>query len=125
MGIALELMKTFILFELLLIGGGLLLILLSYLRRVLAYTFCFTDRKVVSDYSFLRKRHREIYYDKMIDAMVQQGMFGKALGYADVWLYGYQNGWIVGRMRGVLLGDCRIILKRAWKYNDEKNVVTK
>jgi hypothetical protein len=98
-----------------LVGAGLFLIGLSYLRRVWAYTFYFTDRRVVSSYSFLRKVYREIYYSKMIDVMVEQGIFGKASGYADVWLYGYQRGWVVGRMRGVRLGDCHIIVNRAWK----------
>jgi len=120
LGIATGLATIFILIGVLMIGAGLCFILISYLRRVLAYTFLFTDRRVVSDYSFLRKVHREIFYDKMLDVMVEQGMFGKALGYADVWLYGYQNGWIVGRMRGVRLGDCRIILNRAWK-DKERN----
>jgi len=96
-------------------GVSFLLIGLGYLRRVSAYTFYLTDRRVVSNYSFLRKAHREIYYDKLLDVMVEQGIFGKTCGYADVWLYGYQNGWVVGRMRGVRLGDCRIIVNRAWK----------
>jgi hypothetical protein len=99
----------------LLVGAGFLLIGLGYIRGVSAYTFYLTDRRVVSNYSFLRKARREIYYDKMIDAMVVQGIFGKTCGYADVWLYGYQSGWIVGRMRGVRLGDSHIIVNKAWK----------
>ena len=101
--------------EVITFGAGLFLIVLSYLRRVWAYTFYFTDRRVVSSYSLLRKRYREIYYDKMIDVLLEPGVFGKASGYADVWMYGYQRGWVVGRMRGVRLGDCQIILNKAWK----------
>jgi len=88
---------------------------LSYLRRVSAYTFYFTSHRVVSNYSFLRKAYREIRYDKMIDVKVLQDLFGKACGYADVWMYGYQNGWVVGRMRGVRLGDSYIVVNKAWK----------
>ena len=94
---------------------SLLLIGVSYLRRVTAYTFHFTTKRVVSDYSFLRKNHREIDYDKIFDVKVLQDLFGKACGYADVWMYGYQNGWVVGRMRGVRLGDSFIIVNKAWK----------
>lgn len=90
---------------------------LSYIRRVSAYTFYFTNRRVVSNYSFLRKAYREIYYDKMMDVKVLQDIFGKACGYADVWLYGYQNGWVVGRMRGVRLGDSYIVVNKAWENN--------
>lgn len=100
-----------------LVAIGLLLIGISYLRRVAAYTFHFTTKRVISDYSFLRKNHREINFDKIIDVKVLQDLFGKACGYADVWMYGYQNGWVVGRMRGVRLGDSFIILNKAWKKN--------
>jgi len=99
----------------LLVGAGLLLIGASYVRRVLAYTLYFTDRRVVSDYSFLRKNYREIYYEKMIEVQVVQDIFGKAFGYAEVWLFGKQNGWVVGRMRGVRLGDSYIVVNKAWK----------
>lgn len=99
----------------LLVGAGLLLIGASYVRRVLAYTLYFTDRRVVSDYSFLRKNYREIYYDKTIEVQVVQDIFGKAFGYAEVWLFGKQNGWVVGRMRGVRLGDSYIVVNKAWK----------
>ena len=99
----------------LLVGAGLLLIGASYMRRVLAYTLYFTDRRVVSDYSFLRKNYREIYYDKTIEVQVVQDIFGKAFGYAEVWLFGKQNGWVVGRMRGVRLGDSYIVVNKAWK----------
>ena len=92
-----------------------LLIGVSYIRRVTAYTFYFTTKRVVSDYSFLRKNHREIDYDKIFDVQVLQDLSGKACGYADVWIYGYQNGWVVGRMRGVRLGDSFIIVNKAWK----------
>jgi len=99
----------------LLVGAGLLLIGASYVRRVLAYTLYFTDRRVVSDYSFLRKNYREIYYEKTIEVQVVQDIFGKAFGYAEVWLFGKQNGWVVGRMRGVRLGDSYIVVNKAWK----------
>ena len=99
---------------------SLLLVGLSYIRRVFAYTFYFTDQRVVSNYSFLRKLHREIYYDKIIEVKVLQGILGKACGYADLWVYGYQGGWVVGRMRGVRLGDCAIVENKAWK-NKAKN----
>jgi len=99
----------------LLIGVGLLLIGVSYVRRVSAYTLYFTDRRVVSDYSFLRKNYREIYYDRMIEVQVVQDIFGKAFGYAELWIFGKQNGWVVGRMRGIRLGDTRIVVNRAWK----------
>ncbi len=105
--------------------GGLLRILLAaigvgfvglaYLRRINAYTLYFTDRRIVSSYSFLRKAYREIYYDKMFEAKIIQGIFGRVAGYADLWVYGYQQGWVVGRMRGVRLGDCQIVLAKAWK----------
>jgi len=97
------------------VGIGFLLIVVSYLRRVSAYTFFLTDHRVASNYSFLRKAYREIYYDKIIDVMLEQGIFGKVCGYTDIWLYGYQNRWIVGRMRGVRIGDSRIIVNKAWK----------
>lgn len=99
----------------LLIGVGLLLIGASYLRRVSAYTLYFTDRRIVSDYSFLRKNYREISYDKMIEVQVVQDIFGRAFGYAELWIFGKQNGWVVGRMRGIRLGDTRIVVNRAWK----------
>src|SRR4030066_1498967 len=104
----------------LLVGAGLLLIGASYVRRVLAYTLYFTDRRVVSDYSFLRKNYREIYYEKTFEVQVVQDYFGKAFGYAEVWLFGKQNGWVVGRMRGVRLGDSYIVVKKAGK-NQSKN----
>jgi hypothetical protein len=98
-----------------LIGVGLLLIGVSYLRRVSAYTLYFTDRRVVSSYSLLRKNYREIYYDKTMEVRIVQDIFGKAFGYAEVWLFGKQNGWVVGRMRGVRLGDTYIVVNKAWK----------
>jgi hypothetical protein len=91
------------------------LISLAYLRRVNAYTLYFTDRRVISSYSFLRKNYREIYYDKIFDTKLIQGLFGRAAGYTDLWIYGYQQGWVIGRMRGVKLGDCQIVLTKAWK----------
>jgi uncharacterized membrane protein YdbT with pleckstrin-like domain len=94
---------------------AVVLIGLSYLRRVNSYTFYFTDRRIVSVYSFLRKTDRMIYYDKMLEAKVIQGIFGKVAGYADLWLYGYQIDWVIGRMRGVRLGDTQIVLTKAWK----------
>src|SRR4030065_1672443 len=99
----------------LLVGAGLLLIGASYVRRVSAYALYFTDRRVVSDYSLLRKNYREIYYDKMIEVQVVQDIFGKAFGYAELWIFGKQNGWVVGRMRGIRLGDTHIVVSRAWK----------
>ena len=87
------------LIRLLLIIVGLSLIGLAYLRRVTAYTLYFTDRRIASSYSFIRKAYRDIYYDKMVEAKAIQGIFGKLAGYADLWLYGYQHGWVVGRMR--------------------------
>jgi hypothetical protein len=99
----------------LLIGAGLLLIGFAYVRRVSAYTFYFTDRRVVSDYSLVRKNYREIYYDKMMEVQVVQDVFGKAFGYAEVWLFGKQNGWVIGRMRGVRLGDTYIVINKAWR----------
>ena len=102
-----------------LVGIGFGLMGLGYLRRVSAYTFYLTDQRIVSNYAFLRKANREISYAEMIDVMVDQGVFGKICGYADVWMYGYRNKWIVGRMRGVRLGDCRIIENKAWKNRDQ------
>ncbi len=99
----------------LLIGLGLLLVGVAYLRRVLAYTFYFTDHRVVSCFSFFRKNYKEIYYDKTVEVQVVQDIFGRAFGYAEVWLFGKQNGWVVGRMRGVRLGDTYIIVNKAWK----------
>lgn len=115
LGIAKGPLANFNFIRMLLVGAGLMLIGFSYVRRVSAYTLYFTDRRVVSSYSFLRKACREIYYDKMMDVKVIQGIFGKICGYADVWLYGYQHGWVVGRMRGVRLGDIHIIINKAWK----------
>ena len=93
---------------------GFLFVGLSYVRRVHAYTFYFTNRRVVSSYSFLRKAYREIYYDKTMEVRVLQDILANACGYADVWLYGYQNGWVVGRMRGVRLGDSYIVTNKGW-----------
>jgi hypothetical protein len=95
--------------------ASVLLIAVSYLRRVASYTFVFTDIRVVSSYSFIRKAYREIYYDRVISAKMMQGILGRISGYGDVWFYGYQNGWIVGRMRGVSLGDWEIVANKAWK----------
>src|SRR3990170_1646754 len=82
LGIARRLAAVSIFIRVIFVGVGFLLIGLSYLRRVSAYTFSLTDRRVVSNYSFMRKAHREIYYDKMIDVMIDQGIFGKIGGYA-------------------------------------------
>lgn len=109
------LLTTHVFLRILFVGTGLLLVGISYLRRVSAYTFYFTNRRVVSQYSFIRKAYREIWYDKMMEVKVLQDLFGKACGYADVWMYGYQNGWVVGRMRGVRLGDSYIVVNKAWK----------
>ena len=109
------LIARFALIRLSLVVIGLLLIGVSYIRRVAAYTFHFTTKRVISDYSFLRKNHREINFDKIIDVKVLQDFLGKVCGYADVWMYGHQNGWVVGRMRGVRLGDSFIIANKAWK----------
>ena len=100
---------------------GVVLISLAYLRRVNAYTLYFTDRRVVSSYSFLRKNYREIYYDKIFETKLIQGLFGRAAGYTDLWIYGYQQGWVIGRMRGIRLGDCQIVLARAWKEKIKDN----
>src|SRR4030066_680639 len=102
-------------FWVLLCGASFLLIAVSYVRRVSAYTFLFTDRRVASRYSFLRKAYREIYYDKIIETKMIQGIFGKISGYGDVWFYGHQSGWIVGRMRGGSLGEWEIVANKAWK----------
>jgi hypothetical protein len=96
------------------VSFGTLMVAASYLRRVTAYTFYFTNRRVVSSYSFFREAYREIYYDRMIEAKMIQGIFGKIGGYGDVWFYGHQSGWIVGRMRGVRLGDWEIVANKAW-----------
>ena len=109
--------------RLILLLVGVVLIGLAYLRRVNSYNFYFTDRRIVSTYSFLRKTDRVIYYDKMLETKVIQGIFGKASGYADLWLYGYQDGWVIGRMRGVRLGDTPIVLTMAWK-DKVKNIVS-
>jgi hypothetical protein len=103
-----------LLIRILFIGTSLLLIAVSYLRRVRAYTFYFTNRRVVSSYSFLRKAYREISFNNLTEVRVLQDIFGKACGYADVWFYGYQNGWVIGRMRGVTLGDSYIATNKAW-----------
>ncbi len=116
------LLANFALIRLFLGISGLLLIGLAYVRRVSAYKFHFTNKRIISDYSFLRKAHREIGFDNIIDVKIIQGIFGKVCGYADVWIYGYQGGWVVGRMRGVSLGDSEIIANRAWKnkFNSKK-----
>jgi uncharacterized membrane protein len=101
--------------RILLMAIGICFVGLAYLRRINAYTLYFTDRRLVSSYSFLRKAYREIYYDKMFEAKIIQGIFGRVAGYTDLWVYGYQQGWVVGRMRGVRLGDCQIVLAKAWK----------
>jgi len=101
--------------RILLMAIGIGFVGLAYLRRINAYTLYFTDRRIVSSYSFLRKAYREIYYDKMFEAKIIQGIFGRVAGYTDLWVYGYQQGWVVGRMRGVRLGDCQIVLAKAWK----------
>jgi hypothetical protein len=100
---------------------GVVLISLAYLRRVNAYTLYFTDRRVVSSYSFLRKNYREIYYDKIFETKLIQGLFGRVAGYTDLWIYGYQQGWVIGRMRGIRLGDCQTVLAKAWKEKIEDN----
>ena len=92
-----------------------MLIGLAYVRRVFAYKFYFTNQRVISNYSFLRKAYREIFFDKIIEVKVIQGIFGKVCGYADLWLYGHQGGWVVGRMRGVSLGDCQIVINKGWQ----------
>jgi hypothetical protein len=51
----------------------------------------------------------------MIEVQVVQDIFGKAFGYAELWIFGKQNGWVVGRMRGIRLGDTSIVVNRAWK----------
>ena len=109
-----------LLIRVLFIGAGLFLIGVSYLRRVRAYTFYFTNQRVVSSYSFLRKAYREIYFNNLTEVRVLQDIFGKACGYADVWFYGHQNGWVVGRMRGVSLGDSFIATNRAWNTQNQK-----
>ena len=122
LGIFGQLTVNFDLMGLLLLGTGSLLIGVSYMRRVFGYTFHLTNQRVISDYSFLRKAHREISYEEMVDVMVEQGVFAKIFGYVDVWMYGYRKDWIVGRMRGVRLGDCHLIKNKAWKnkINKEK-----
>ena len=115
LGLPKELFSSNLLVRGLLVGAGLLFIGVSYVRRVLSYTLYFTDRRVVSDYSLLRKNYREIYYDNTLEVQVVQDIFGKAFGYAEVWIFGKQNGWVVGRMRGVRLGDTYIIANKAWK----------
>lgn len=94
---------------------GLSLTTLAYIRRVFAYKFYFTNQRVVSNYAFLRKAYREIYFKNIFEVKAIQGIFGKICGYADLWLYGYQGSWVVGRMRGVRLGDCEIVVNKAWK----------
>ena len=115
LGVPRGLVANSILARALFCGVGLILVGLSYLRRVNSYTYYFTDRRVASSYMFLRKAYREVYFDNTKEVKVLQDIFGKACGYADVWLYGYKNGWIVGRMRGVRLGDSSIVVNKAWK----------
>jgi hypothetical protein len=103
------------LIRLLLIVIGVSLIGVAYLRRVYAYTLYFTDRRVVSSYSFVRQNYREINYDKILEIKLIPGLFGRIAGYTDLWVYGYQQGWVIGRMRGITLGDCQIVLAKAWK----------
>ena len=115
-----EVNNIFISFILILIG--FLLIGFSYIRRVAGYKFYLTNQRIISNYRFLRKLHREISYDEIIDIVVEKGLFAKMFGYADVWLFGYRKEWIVARMRGVRLGDCHIIKNKAWKnkFNTDK-----
>ena len=103
-----------------LVAIGVCFIGLAYLRRINAYTLYFTDRRLVSSYSFVRKAYRDIYYDKMFEAKIIQGIFGRVAGYADLWVYGYQQGWVVGRMRGVRLGDCQIVLARGLERQSQR-----
>jgi len=106
--------------SILLLMVGFVLITLGSLRRTWAHTYYLTDKRIVSHYSFIRKLHREVFLENIVDIEVEQGLFGKIAGYADVWLYGYQKGWVIGRMRGVHLGDSHIITNRAWKKSVEK-----
>ena len=94
---------------------GLIIIIFSYIRRVAAYKFYITNKRIISNYKFIRKLYREISYDEIIDIVIQKGLFAKMFGYADIWLFGYRKEWIVGRMRGVRFGDCVIITNKAWK----------
>jgi hypothetical protein len=95
--------------------AGFVFIGLGDFRRVWAHHYYLTDKRIISSYSFIRKLHREVFFENIVEVKVEQGIFGKICGYADVWLYGYQKGWVIGRMRGVHLGDCHIITNRAWK----------
>ena len=98
-------------------GISFLLIIFGYIRRVGGYKFYLTNRRIISDYKFVRKLHREISYDEIIDIVLEKGVFGKMFGYSDIWLFGYRKEWIVGRMRGVCFGDCVVITNKAWKKN--------
>lgn len=108
-------LRSFPIIRIILITAGSIGVLLSYIRRVQAYTFYFTNKRIVSNYSFLRKAYREIYYPNIIESKIIQGPFGKVSSYSDLWIYGYQEGWVVARMRGVSLGDATIILTKAWQ----------
>lgn len=103
-----------------LVIAGFVLIALGDLRRVWAHNYYITNKRIISHYAFIRKLHREIYLDNIVDVKVEQGIFGKISGYTDVWLYGYQKCWVIGRMRGVHLGDSHIITNRAWKKAVER-----
>jgi uncharacterized membrane protein YdbT with pleckstrin-like domain len=108
-------LRSFPIIRIILITAGSIGVLLSYIRRVQAYTFYFTNKRIVSNYAFLRKAHREINYQNIKESKIIQGPFGKISGYSDLWIYGYQEGWVVARMRGVSLGDATIILNKAWQ----------
>jgi hypothetical protein len=114
-GLSRRLSLNFRFFSLILMLTGILLIIFSYIRRVAGYRFYLTNRRIISDYRFLRKLHREVSYNEIIDIVPEKGFFAKVLGYSDIWLYGYRKEWIVGRMRGVRFGDCQIITNKAWK----------
>lgn len=119
LGVFLGLSLDDVLFSFVLGGIGCLLIVFSYIRRVGGYNFYLTNRRIISDYKFVRKLHREIAYDEIIDIVLEKGVFGKMFGYSDIWLFGYRKEWIVGRMRGVRFGDSVIISKKAWKKMKE------
>ena len=87
---------NFGLFSFILIVIGLLLVVFSYIRRVAGYMFYLTNHRIVSDYRFIRKLHREVSYDELVDVVEEKRLFGKIFGYSDVWLFGYRKDWIVG-----------------------------
>ena len=63
-------LQSFPIIRIILITAGSIGVLLSYIRRVQAYTFYFTNKRIVSNYAFLREAHREINYQNIKESKI-------------------------------------------------------